>query len=944
MLSAARNRDGESDQQNASAGLDDPRAHAGPRAKSKADAKDADGAEPLALRRKKAEGVTGEHAKDAAVKQRAGSVDGLSPARSLQGELGSAEAGEAIDDGRAHRADDQAYDRIDCKKMVVVVDGQGGAEADGADDGDVHGGHQAAEGEQGEVHLHVVVRGGVRPSMLARGYGAHLSRLIGASLEMRNDFREFTGHGSVGKARKGVAAPEGVMELVRAADDLPQDRSSRCRFGVRPLRAIVWEEDAAKMNGSYNTHLVLLSVAVAVLSSYTVLDVARRIRRMPTESTRRRWWLLGGAAMMGNGIWSMHFIGMLACNMPMRIEYDPAITALSLLVAIASAYLALRLMTQPKLQSTQLRLGGLLLGMGIASMHMTGMSAMLVRPGPTYRPGLLLAAIGIAFGAAWAALLIAFMLKDSNDVWGMAKRCGAAAVMGCAIAGMHYVGMSSMILSPHAVAIPSKGIGNEMLSVLVPVFAIGGLGVILALAVLNSQFEELMQTTVPGSATMATFLERTESRLAASRPGTRLGLLILDIDAFKIVNDSLGFTAGDELLAAFWQDLLRRVRADTLAARLGGDEFVLLLEGYEESTDIRGTAKSIFERLQQDFSIQGVQLRVTASAGLAIHVEGGTAVTLLKNANVAMRAAKESGKNSFRVFDPLMNDAAGRRVQITRGLSEALTKYQFSLVFQPKFDGRDKRITGAEALIRWCHPQLGNVSPMDFIPLAEETGQIVPISEWVIREVCRLMVAWRNMGLDPVKVAINLSPEQLRLEGYAERISRMVTEAGVDPRWIMFEITETAAMREPKLAMVAITEFQTAGFDFAIDDFGTGYSSMAYLQQFRVKELKIDRFFVSSLEDGAEEGHTIVSAIIALAHALHMTVVAEGVETAAQLKKLNGMDCDEVQGYLLGRPLIPADFEKLLRGAAERDEFAEAGAARPGGQAAPKPRLLSAIA
>jgi len=245
-------------------------------------------------------------------------------------------------------------------------------------------------------------------------------------------------------------------------------------------------------------------------------------------------------------------------------------------------------------------------------------------------------------------------------------------------------------------------------------------------------------------------------------------------------------------------------------------------------------------------------------------------------------------------------------------LGEALDRQQFSLVFQPKFDGQNKAMVGAEALIRWTHPTLGNIPPMDFIPIAEQTGQIVQISEWVIGEVCRKIKAWDKAGLSKVKIAVNLSPEELRLANYAKRVLQMVRACGVEPERIMFEITETAAMKEPETAAEMIRQFQRAGFDIAIDDFGTGYSSMAYLQKFKVKELKIDRFFIRTLDDEDLEGHVIIAAIIALAHSLNMKVVAEGVETPSQLEKLSTMNCDEVQGYLLGKPLSVSDFEHLL--------------------------------
>jgi len=402
--------------------------------------------------------------------------------------------------------------------------------------------------------------------------------------------------------------------------------------------------------------------------------------------------------------------------------------------------------------------------------------------------------------------------------------------------------------------------------------------------------------------------------LRSQKGGPPFCIIFIDLDGFKTINDSLGHSVGDELLKVFSQALKRRLRSQDIVARLGGDEFVILLDGVGTRSEIEPIVNAILKRMETDFVIDNMPLRVTASLGVAMYPEDGNSVsTLLKNADIAMYDAKQHGKNAYRFFTSSLSDAAGRLLLIYRGLGEALEFKQFSLVFQPKFSGPEHKMVGAEALIRWAHPVLGQISPMDFIPIAEQTGQIVQISEWVIGEVCRQIQVWDSAGLPRVKIAINLSPEQLRVEGYVERVASIIESAGIDPQWIMFEITETIAMREPEMAGDMIRAFQQRGFDIAIDDFGTGYSSMAYLQKFRVTELKIDRFFTSALDDNSEEGHAIVSAMIALAHSLHMVVVAEGVETAGQLKKLNDLNCDQMQGYFLARPLTPKAFENLIQ-------------------------------
>jgi len=277
-----------------------------------------------------------------------------------------------------------------------------------------------------------------------------------------------------------------------------------------------------------------------------------------------------------------------------------------------------------------------------------------------------------------------------------------------------------------------------------------------------------------------------------------------------------------------------------------------------------------------------------------------------------MYEAKRGGRSTYRFFEAAMNEAATRALQIQHALHEALGAGYFSLHFQPKFRGDDGELAGAEALLRLDHPEIGSLAPLDFIPIAERSGQIVEIGYWVARETCRQISRWEASGLPAIKVAINLSPRQLTQADLVSTMLDIVRAEQVPCDRIMFEITETVAMQDAPRTIEMIHEFHDSGFEIAIDDFGTGYSSLAYLQRFRVKQLKIDRFFTNGLDAHGNEGSAIVSAIIALAHSLQMDVVAEGVETASQLDKLKTMMCDEMQGFLLGKRLTAEAFGALL--------------------------------
>ncbi|MFM0339431.1 putative bifunctional diguanylate cyclase/phosphodiesterase [Paraburkholderia fungorum] len=684
------------------------------------------------------------------------------------------------------------------------------------------------------------------------------------------------------------------------------------------------------MQSSYNFWLVAISFVVATLASYTALDLTGRIFLLASAGLRHAWRLCGAAA-LGVGIWSMHFIAMLAFSLPIPLGYDFAATACSLGLAIGVSYLALYATTLPRLTPARLAAGGLLMGIGIAGMHYTGMAAMQMTPSIHYHPAWFAASIVIAIGAATAALWMARALSNDDARHVLRKRVGAALVMGVAISGMHYVGMAAAEFPPGAVCGAAKGVNAAWLATSVILFTFAILIVTLllsrfdartsflagAVSNLNGQIVRLATIDVlTGLPNRRTLTERIERAIqSARRQRTMFAILFMDLDGFKTINDSLGHSVGDEVLSAFAQRLLLCVRANDTVARLGGDEFVVLSESIGSREDAGAMAEGVLDRMRQGVWTDSQPLQVMPSIGIALYPhDGDTVDTLLKHADAAMYEAKRAGRSTYRFFEASMNEAATRTLQIQSALHEALNAGQFSLHFQPKFHGSGDSLAGAEALIRLEHPQLGTLTPLEFIPIAERSGQIVQIGYWVLRETCRQIRRWIAEGLPSMKVAINLSPRQMSQPNLVETMLDIVQSEGVRCEQIMFEITETVAMQDAPKTIEMIREFQASGFEIAIDDFGTGYSSLAYLQRFRVKQLKIDRFFTNGLDEHGPEGSAIVSAIIALAHSLEMDVVAEGVETESQLDKLKAMMCDEMQGFLLGKPLSADDFSKLLRG------------------------------
>lgn len=395
-------------------------------------------------------------------------------------------------------------------------------------------------------------------------------------------------------------------------------------------------------------------------------------------------------------------------------------------------------------------------------------------------------------------------------------------------------------------------------------------------------------------------------------------LLFLDLDNFKWVNDSLGHASGDKLLMAISSRLKDTVRATDTVARLGGDEFVVLLTQVADDPDISQIASKIINAVAQPIDLAGHDFHVTTSIGISTYPnDGEDAATLLKHADTAMYAAKAAGKNQYRYFDAAMNRKALERIELQKDLRQAFKRNEFELHYQPKLCVSSNSICGAEALIRWHHPQLGLVSPAIFIPLAEETTLIIEIGEWVIRSVCIHIVAWQEQGLKQRRIAINLSAVQLESETFIASVERILKETGAPTEALEFELTESMVLRNPQRSIATLNRLRQLGISLALDDFGTGYSSLSYLKRLPVDTLKIDRSFIEGLPEDVEDSQ-IVRMIIALAKSVHLEVVAEGIETAAQRDFLTEMGCEFLQGYLIAKPM-PADQLRTLLAAPGSD-------------------------
>ncbi|RMQ43348.1 GGDEF domain/EAL domain protein [Pseudomonas cichorii] len=679
------------------------------------------------------------------------------------------------------------------------------------------------------------------------------------------------------------------------------------------------------LTGHYTPTLVFISIFVAILASYTALDLASRIASAKGRAVYI--WMSGGAFAMGIGICSMHFIGMLAFQLPIELGFDIPLTLWSLLIAMLASGVALWLVNLPELPLPRLALGALLMGGGISAMHYTGMAAMRMQPGIEYDPLLFVLSLLIAVGASAVAIWIAFRLRhQTSNVFSV--RAGAAMVMGLAIVGMHYTGMAAASFPEGSFCgAVGNGLMSDGLDKLVLVTSLAVLTIVLLTSILDARLEartavlanslleanrELTHlalhdslTSLPNRVLLADRIEQAMKK--ANQNGGCFALMFMDLDGFKPVNDAFGHHIGDQLLRQVALRLRENLHRHDTLARIGGDEFVLLME-LQDIEDALAVASRQVNVIAQPFDITGHTLQVSVSIGICIYPGNGeTQHELLLNADAAMYHAKAAGKNGYSFFDASMNTNARNQMQLLQGLRAAIKHAHFCLHYQPKFDAVSGLPVGAEALLRWNHPEQGLLGPDTFIDLAEKTGLIIPIGEWVLDEACRQMSEWYAQGHTHWRIAVNLSALQFCHASLVTTVANTLARHRLAPNCLTLEITETTAMSNAEVTMGVLQKLSAMGVDLSIDDFGTGYSSLMYLKHLPANEIKIDRGFVRDLDHDSDDA-AIVAAIVAVGRALDLRIVAEGVENRVQQNFLTNLGCNALQGFLLGHPLPAQQF------------------------------------
>ncbi|MCP5282063.1 MAG: EAL domain-containing protein [Rhodoferax sp.] len=696
---------------------------------------------------------------------------------------------------------------------------------------------------------------------------------------------------------------------------------------------------------TYHPWGVVASILIATFASYVTLDLARRVQSN-SGGGAVLWWA-GGSVVMATGIWSMHFVGMLSFSLPITLGYSTFWTFLSWLAALAASGIALGVASAQTLNRARLVAGSLAMGAGISAMHYVGMHALDMVPGIVWDWRLVALSVVIAVAASATALGIFFWLRAMDEGKSPTRQMLSSLVMGAAIAGMHYTGMEAAGFPVGSVCRSADALGSDHLASAVALACT----VVLLLALLTSQYDarvrrntrrmevSLQQANenlkaandelrkrafidpLTGLANRLLFEDRLRHAVArvdrsvgqvASRNAEKVAVLFIDLDGFKPVNDSFGHAAGDAVLKEVAQRLRAEIRESDTAARVGGDEFLLLIEAAGSMADSVALAQRVLVSVARPYDLGTERVAVSASIGIAIHPDHGPAERIVIHADAAMYAAKAMGRNTYAVFESSMGNAAQEQMSLQSDLKNAVAKGQMELHYQPKMNGALAKFSGVEALLRWNHPERGQISPALFIPLAERFGLIGSLGDWIIHEACRQMAEWAQAGTN-MRVAINVSAHQLRDPRLVQKIETTLQQHGVSPSRLLCEITESVAMEDVETTQRTFEGLAKIGVFLSIDDFGTGFSSLSYLRKLPARQLKIDKSFVLDLET-SRDARAVVDAVIRLAHALSLRVVAEGVETQGQRDILLKMGCDELQGFLLARPMAARDLQKWIDG------------------------------
>lgn len=700
------------------------------------------------------------------------------------------------------------------------------------------------------------------------------------------------------------------------------------------------ESGQVVLNCTHDPFLVLLAYLVACVGCFATLDMAERVAHAENSASKTRWRWVGSGCLAG-GIWAMHFVAMLAFQTPIDLHYQLPVTVFSLTIALLAAWLAMHTLSLPELSFRQCLTSSIGIGLGIATMHYVGMTAMHSNAEVYYHPGLFALSIAIAIGAALAALLLAWYLRDGTGMLHQLFKYSASLLLGAGILSMHLTAMAAfnMVLPGDSLPAQTGEHSQLQLALTVTVMALLIIGSSISAALadkklqhkdhdlqrVNSLLSQLDQARmslqqVAHYDPLTNLINRrgfnqifAEKLMEKTNEGGMLAVMFLDIDHFKRINDSLGHDAGDDLLKVLAQHIKSSIRShEDVVARFGGDEFCLLINLHDRE-EARHMAQRIMLKMKEPIELAGRRMVMTTSIGISLFPEDGkTCEELLKNADLALYQSKGSGRNGLNFFSANLKARAILELQLEEELRHALREDTgLMLYYQPIYDLKTGQVSKLEALIRWQHPVHGLLVPDRFIAIAEANGLIAELDNWVLRKACEDLGELSRKGCEDLKIAVNCSPLNLAREELADEIEYALRVAGVAPNRLELEVTENALMGNIANTLVLLRQIRALGVSLSIDDFGTGYSSLAYLKRLPLNTLKIDRSFIQDIPKATQDME-IVQAIIVMAHTLHLQVVTEGVETFEQYQFLENHGCDFVQGYLLSRPVPLAELHPVL--------------------------------
>jgi diguanylate cyclase (GGDEF)-like protein len=658
--------------------------------------------------------------------------------------------------------------------------------------------------------------------------------------------------------------------------------------------------------------LRLVAVAVLLCAAGSILSMRLLARVRRHRGARQLHLLFLAGLVAGGAVWTTHFAAMLAYELPIPRAFEPVLTFASLALAIGFAWAGFYLTTRTRL-GPMVEIGGMIFGLGIVVMHYAGMRAFLLPGTITWDPKLVTASVvcGCFFGAVASN-------RIARPISRLCKHGGSLA-MGLAIVTTHFTAMGAMTVTPMlGVEIPAQALSNA--------FMLGGvvigIGVIMTMAFsaymidmhaaleASDSYQHLaLHDPLTGLPNRHNLSMRLDDLLTGNVDDTaRVALLVIDLDRFKDVNDVHGHAAGDVLLRTVAKALAAAIGPHEFIARIGGDEFVAVKSDVFARSEALKFANRLRDIILEPVEWGNHKLSVGCSIGIALFPDHSAQIeNLLTRADLAMYRAKGLGRGKICTYEVTMDEASRSRASLAIDLKRAVTEGQFELHYQAQNDTQTRGIVGFEALLRWNHPDRGRVSPADFIPIAEETGLIVEIGDWVLKTACATATGWS----EPHKVAVNVAPLQLSQGDLPRRVAQILAETGLPAERLEIEITESGIIADHQHALQIVQQLKAIGVTVAMDDFGTGYSSLSTLQQFPFDKIKIDRSFITNVNSNVHSA-AIVKATLLLGKSLRIPVLAEGVETEQHLAFLRDAACDSVQGYLFGKPVDATEVERMI--------------------------------